>query len=293
MSRETSYGRATVKQLCAAFSISRQALHAARKPRVPRPPSGPRRPPRPSWAAAGVILERARAIVSEHPAWGVRKVWAVLRREGIRAGQKRVWAIMRDAGLTLEPVAARERTSRGGHVMVADSNRRWSTDLTTVWTRQQGTVAVVPVLDCGDRYALAVHVTKSQESDDILLPVERSLWTTFGHAGAVPDGLELLTDHGPQYTGADCDELCKSWHVEHLLSAVGRPTGNSGVERFIETMKIEVIWTRDWETIEELQAALDAWLAVYNGERPHQALGWLTPAERRSENLGVPLDAVA
>jgi len=58
-------------------------------------------------------------------------------------------------------------------------------------------------------------------------------------------------------------------------------------------MKIEVIWTKDWESAAELRAALDAWLVKYNTERPHQALGWLTPAEKRALNLGRPLDAAA
>ena len=37
-------------------------------------------------------------VVHEHSAWGVRKVWATLRRRGLRAGQKRVWAIMKADG---------------------------------------------------------------------------------------------------------------------------------------------------------------------------------------------------
>ena len=68
---------------------------------------------------------------------------------------------------------------------------------------------------------------------------------------------------------------------------MGRPTGNAVVERLILTLKTELIWTQDWSSLEELQAALDAWLHVYNTQRPHQALDWLTPAERRAKNLGL------
>jgi putative transposase len=109
----------------------------------------------------------------------------------------------------------------------------------------------------------------------------------------VPDGLELRTDHGPQYTGDDAHKLCTAWHVDHTFAPVGRPTGNAPAERFIETMKIEVIWTQDWDTSDELDAALQAWLVKYNHERPHQSLGWLTPAEKRALNLGRPLVAAA
>ena len=61
MSRETSAGVATVTQLCEAFGISRAAYYAARK--------------------------------KPEPAWGVRKVWATLKRKGLKVSRKRVHAL--------------------------------------------------------------------------------------------------------------------------------------------------------------------------------------------------------
>jgi len=66
---------------------------------------------------------------------------------------------------------------------------------------------------------------------------------------------------------------------------VGRPTGNAVAERIIQTMKIELLWTRDWENLEELRVALEQWRLFYNTERPHEALNWETPAERRAESI--------
>ena len=110
---------------------------------------------------------------------------------------------------------------------------------------------------------------------------------------AVPDGLELRSDHGPQYTGSDCHALCGLWNVDHTFAPVGRPTGNAVAERFILTMKSELIWTRDWESAAELKAALDRWLVEYHTERPHQALAWQTPFENRAANLGLLIEAAA
>jgi transposase InsO family protein len=45
-------------------------------------------------------------------------------------------------------------------------------------------------------------------------------------------------------------------------------------ERFIQTLKVELMWTRDWETIDDLREAITVWLDEYNHRRPHQALGW-------------------
>ena len=84
----------------------------------------------------------------------------------------------------------------------------------------------------------------------------------------------------------DCKDLCATWAVDHLFSRVGRPTGNALAERLIKTLKVELVWTRDWDTLEDLRRAVAAWRNTYNHERPHQAFVWLTPAEKRSNNLG-------
>jgi len=289
MNRETSRGRAKVRQLCAAFGISRQAYHKAKKPPTPDDDecARPRRERRGPWATAAELEAGIRGVVATHPGWGSRKVWARLKREGVVASKNRVWAMMRALGLVLPPVKEREPTARRGQVVVADSNRRWASDLTTAWTSRDGWAAIVPVIDCGDRYGLACDVMKSQEAPMVLSPVARSLTVTFGSPTNVPWDLELRTDHGSQYTGRDCEILCKEWNLTHTLAPVGRPTGNAVAERFIQTLKVELIWTRDWESITELRAAIEAWLIEYNHGRPHQALGWETPAERRAKNLAV------
>jgi putative transposase len=239
------------------------------------------------------LVEKIQGVVAEFPAWGVRKVWAYLKRLGVVVSRKRVWKRMKALGLCLPPISGRVEPLRRGQVAVPESNRRWATDLTTVWTAQDGTVALVPVIDCGDRVVFDLEVTKSQESPAVLAPIERSLEEAFGSPGSVPAGLELRSDHGPQYTGADCEALCETWHLEHTLAPVGRPTGNAVAERLIQTLKVELIWTRDWESVEELREAIAQWLHVYNHVRPHEALDWMTPAEKRAENLGIELNQAA
>jgi hypothetical protein len=88
---------------------------------------------------------------------------------------------------------------------------------------------------------------------------------------------------GSVYTGADCERLCSDWNMKHTFAPGGRPTGNAVAERVIQTLKIELIWTRDWETIDELREAVAAWRKFYNNHRPHESLNWLTPAEFRKK----------
>lgn len=291
MSRETTNGRASITQLCQAFRISRQAYYAAKggpaKPRALRPER------KGAWATAAELEAAVRVCAEKHASWGVRKVHASLRRTGTVASRKRVWGVMNRLGLVLPAPERLEEGTRRGSVAVPESNRRWATDLTTVWTRTDGLVAVVPVIDCGDRVVLACDVTRSQETAAVLAPLVRALRDQFGTADCVPAGLELRSDHGPQYTGADCHELCGLWQLDHTFAPVGRPTGNAVAERFMLTMKSELIWTRDWESAAELSGALRRWLLEYHTERPHQALAWQTPFEKRAANLGLSLETAA
>jgi putative transposase len=284
VNRDTTYGRATVRQVCAAFRISRQAYYQAKSAPVSVPKSA--RPEREGpWATAAELEAKVRECAGSHPAWGVRKIHAHLRRRGVVASRKRVWAVMNRLGLVLPAPEHREEGARLGSVAVPESNRRWATDLTTVWTKRDGLVAVVPVIDCGDRMVLDYEVTMSQESPAVLAPLARALEEQLGAPQDVPDGLELRSDHGPQYTGGDCAQLCERWRLDHTFAPVGRPTGDAVAERFVLTMKSELIWTRDWESAEQLRDALANWLVTYHTERPHQALGWKTQGEKRAENL--------
>jgi transposase InsO family protein len=230
MDRQTSLGMANISHLCRAFHLSRQALHAASKPcSEPLP-----RPQRPGpWAEAETLKPAIRRLVEENPAWGIRKVWADLRLDGLLVSRKRVYALMKALGLLLPPSREGRQPVTRGHVTVPESNRRWATDLTTVWTKKDGLVAVMPVVDCGDRYCFEAWVSISQESRPVLAPVRHALVTTFATPEGVPDGLELRTDHGPQYTGGDCREFCAFWRLDHTFAPVARPTGNADPQAFL------------------------------------------------------------
>lgn len=284
MSLRTSAGIAQVRHLSEAFGLSRAALYQAAsaqegpKPRVPRAP-------RPTSISDERLLTEIQTVAAERPAWGHRKVWAMLRRRAILVARRRVWKLMREAQLTFAP-NARRCEPRRGTVIVPMPNRRWSSDMTTVWTRKDGWVAVTPVIDNGCRSVFEIGVSKEQDAPTILKPVEDALEAVFGEPRAVPEDFELRSDHGSVYTGADCEQLCDTWNVEHTFAPVGRPTGNAVAERVIQTMKLELFWLQDWEDLDEIKAAAERWRIFYNTQRPHEALNWLTPAEHRAQLLG-------
>ena len=153
MNRQTDAGRASVALLCTTFRLSRAAYYAEAQ-RASRSASEPATgavialPRRPRGTSAEVVLRQIREVLARDTAraWRVRKVWATLRREGLRVTRRRVHALMRAHGLVLARDYEPGEPARG-HVVVPGPNRRFATDLTTVWTRKDGVVALVPTID--------------------------------------------------------------------------------------------------------------------------------------------------
>jgi putative transposase len=73
---------------------------------------------------------------------------------------------------------------------------------------------------------------------------------------------------------------------------VREPEGNGCVERFIRTLKENLLWVRRFETIEELRLALHAFRTTYNQTWIVQRHGYQTPAAVRAAQL-APLPAAA
>jgi putative transposase len=188
---------------------------------------------------------------------------------------------MRGANLVLARDRETGEPTPRGHVATELQNRRFATDMTTVWTKREGWVAIMPTIDFGCRSLLGLLVSKVQDALTVLGSVRGALVAAFGDASSVPEGRELRTDHGPPYTGAECEKLIRHWGIEHTCRPIGRPTGNSVAERVIRTTKEELLWLRDWHDADEIRRALEDWRRTYNERRPHQALAWKTPAEVR------------
>ena len=98
----------------------------------------------------------------------------------------------------------------------------------------------------------------------------------------------ILTDNGKVFTARFgpgpgpvlFDRLCHDNGIRHLLTAPYSPTTTGKIERLHKTMRREFFDRHLFDTIEQAQAALDAWVVHYNTARPHQGIGDRPPADR-------------
>ena len=115
-------------------------------------------------------------------------------------------------------------------------------------------------------------------------PVRQGVHRCFGSiAPGVARGLKLRHDHGSNYMSGDFQDEIKCLGIEASPSFVREPEGNGVAERFIRTLKENLLWVRTFKTIEDLRAELLAFARRYNETWLVARHGYKTPARVREE----------
>jgi len=89
----------------------------------------------------------------------------------------------------------------------------------------------------------------------------------------------LNTDQGSKFTGDDFTDLLDQHGVRISMDGKGRYSDNIFIERLWRTVKYEEVYLKAYSGGREAKAEIDAYFSFYNNQRPHQALGYRTPAE--------------
>jgi len=122
-----------------------------------------------------------------------------------------------------------------------------------------------------------VEVLPDQKGTTAVAFLERSLRFFQRHRLEVR---EVLTDNGSCYVSRKFRQACKRNGLRHLRTKPYRPQTNGKAERFIQTMLMGWAYKRAYRTSNQRRKALPAWLRYYNHERPHRALGMISPRTR-------------
>jgi putative transposase len=286
-SANKAYGVATV---CRVWKLSRATLYRQRQPVGPATVAEPaKRGPQRGLSDAD-LLAAIQKIIRESPfhAEGYRKVWARLRFAGLRTSKRRVLRLMRENDL-LAP--HRKGTDRGprthdGTITTQKVDEMWGTDLTGTATVRDGQVAVFVAVDHCSAECIGLHAAKRADRFEALEPVRQGVRECFGtFAGDIAKGLKLRHDHGSQYMADDFQNEIKWLGIESSPSFVRAPEGNGCAERFIRTLKENLLWVQTFDTVEDLRRALLDFKRRYNSEWLIERHGFKPPAAVRAEQL--------
>jgi transposase InsO family protein len=274
----------SVTAAAAEYGISRGHLHRllrryrddgmeAVEPRSRRPRTSPHR-------TAEATRDRIVALRTELTARGldagpVTIAWH-LEREGLPvASSSTIRRILHAAGLVVPEPRKRPRSS-WIRFEAAAPNELWQSDFTH-WRLADGSeVEILNWLDDHSRYLLACTVFSRVAGDDVV-----ATFTVAGDAHGWPAA--TLTDNGAVYTSRftggrnGFEYLLAYLGVRQKNGAPGHPQTQGKIERFHQTLKRWLERQPAARTLAALQAQLDAFRLAYNEQRPHRAIGRVTP----------------
>jgi transposase InsO family protein len=279
------YGLLRVAQV---WSVSRATVYRRRRHDAPHP----RRRPGPVGPLPDDDLVAAiRGLLADSPfhGEGYRKIWARLRFAGIRTSKRRVLRLTREHGLQAPQRIGRPHGPKAhdGTIRTERVDVMWGTDLTSTITGE-GQASIFVTVDHCSTECLGIHAAPRATRFEALEPIRQGVRSRFGaFAEGIASGLKVRHDHGSQFVADDFQTELAFLGLESSPAFVREPEGNGCVERFIRTLKENLLWIQRFATIEELRQALHAFQDTYNQTWIVERHGYRTPAQVRAGQLGA------
>jgi putative transposase len=282
-SADQVYGLRRVTRL---WGISRATVYRHRLEPIARKKPGPL-----GAMSDEDLVAAIRQLLQDSPFHGEghRKLWARLRFAGIRTSRRRVLRLMREHDLLAPQRVGRPRGPRAhdGTITTERIDLMWGTDLTSVITGE-GQAAVFVAVDHCSAECLGIHASRDANRFEALEPVRQAVRERFGaFAKDVAAGLALRHDHGSQYVSHDFQAEIRFLGITSSPAFVREPEGNGCAERFIRTLKENLLWVRPFATVEELRLALQAFKELYNRTWIIARHGYQTPAQVRAGQIAA------
>jgi putative transposase len=274
---ETPELRLSVERMCALAGVSRAAYYRG----------WARSEPLREETALRDVIQRL-ALANRY--YGYRRIGALLRRVGWCVNHKRVVRIMREDNLLclkkplFRPPTTDARHSwrvwpnLARHLMPMATNQLWVADITYV-RLAEAFIYLAVVLDAFSRkvvgWAMADHLRASLALD--------ALEMALASREVIAGGLVHHSDRGVQYACGDYIARLEAAGIQPSMSRAGCPYDNAMAESFMKTLKHEEVDASAYRDLAHARAAIGEFIeTVYNHQRLHSALAYLSPVEFES-----------
>lgn len=263
----------TVAAACQAIGFSRSGYYASRHPEEVKV--------RVLGEDELGLITKIKEIKGKHPFWGYRRVWAWLRhREGIVVNQKRVRRLMKEHKLMATQTVHKAKRKVLRDKPRADRPKQfWGIDMTKFIVNALGWVYLVIVLDWYTKKIVGWHISVRSKTADWKQAMDRALNCEFTE-GVRDACLKLISDNGSQPTSVSFMRDMATLGIKQIFTSYNNPKGNADTERVVRTIKEEVIWLNEFETLAEAQETIGKWIELdYNKLYVHSTLGYMSPEE--------------
>jgi len=271
--------------MCRVLGVSSSGYYAWRK--------------RPASARAQADQRLLRQIRTAHEAsrgtYGVPRIHAELREQGVAVSRKRVARLMREAGIAgvsrrrFVTTTQRDGRSRPAPDLVdrdfgvEGPNQLWVADITYIPT-WAGFLYLAIVLDAWSRKVVGWAMETHLRTELVLDALEMALLRRRSQ------GVIHHSDQGTQYTSIAFGRRCEKAGVKPSMGSVGDCYDNAMAESFFATLECELLDRQPMRTQREARERvfefIEAW---YNPHRRHSSIGYLSPVEFERRNAPTEL----
>jgi len=205
---------------------------------------------------------------------GYRRLIVLLRREGFQDNHKRIERIYREEKLQVKRRIKKQTARwRGESLKVASrTNECWSMDFIhdSLWDGRR--LRFLTVEDDYTRESLAIEVDRSLPGQRVIRVLEQ-----VSQERGLPE--RLLMDNGPEFIGKVVDEWAYQKGVKLQFIDPGKPMQNGYTESFHGKFRDECLNEHWFLNLADARRIASDFREDYNHVRPHQSLGYQTPAE--------------
>lgn len=224
------------------------------------------------------LRTRLRELAEIRKRFGSPRMTTLLRREGWVINHKRVERVYREEGLSLR---LKRRRKRGSHLRVVMAapmgpDQRWSLDFMSDTLFNGRRLRLLTVIDAWDRSCPAIEADYSLTGERVV-----RMLTRLKDDGRLPSVLQM--DNGPEFTSRALDRWAYENGVKLHFIRPGKPMDNGHIESFNGRLRDECLNQHAFLTLDEARQVLEDWRQDYNRERPHSALGGLSPDMYRQQ----------
>lgn len=223
--------------------------------------------------------------------YGYRRITMELHNRGYAINHKTVQRLMKKLGIKCMVRIKKYRSYRGEVGKVAPNiiqrdfnatapNQKWTTDITEFALYGEKTY-LSPVLDMFNGEIIAYTISDRP----ILKQVIDMLDIAFERLPDKVDGLIFHSDQGWQYQHKSYQKKLADKGIHQSMSRKGNCLDNSIMENFFGLLKSELLYLREFKSMEEFKEELIKYIDYYNNDRIKTKLKGLSPVQYRIQSL--------
>jgi putative transposase len=149
-------------------------------------------------------------------------------------------------------------------------NQTWSLDFMSDTLTDGRKFRLLNVMDDFNRESLCIEADTSLPGQRVVRVLERLV-----NQRGKPQ--QIRTDNGPEFIGHRLQEWCDKNRIRIVYIQPGRPMQNGFIERKNGSLRRELLNAYMFDSLNEVREMVEQWRWDYNTERPHKALGYLSP----------------